>query len=1011
MSKDFATLDVDYKRNAEAILGKLKEPHEVITRKVSEEWTPVDILLIGEAPGSQENIKGLPFVGKSGTLLRGVLDGLLQSLPDLKWGLSNVVKCQPPLNRDPTKTEVNACSPELEREVKARKPKVVVPLGNFSLEYFTGRTGITAVQGAVMTCRNDKFKDMKLWIVPCLHPAYVLRADHEMDKFVAAITTAIKVAIGEYENMKGDGEYYVIEDVETVEELMAQFRRNKNKVACDTETGNLIPQHDKFPRLLCLSFSDEEGIGYTIPLDHRESPWCIDPPKLEHVSEFILPDPPRKGSKKRIKWEEGNRTARFAEFDRREKEHFDTLSKRMEERLRVVAAVKGFYEDESVSKVLQNAKFDQGHIRFSLGCEVRGELSDTMLRHLTIEDQRRTHGLEVLSYQYTGMGGYHKPLDDWIKEHIECDPEKGGSYANIPGSLLFSYAGCDTDATIRVENRLLEDEQYRNNPKLQRLAEKFFPRLSNTLGWMEYNGAKVDLDVVKKMDVELTAEAEVVLEEMKRIPQVRQFIADQLAAGKKGKKKGESFEFNPGSDRQVGKILFDYYACRPSELTDTGFKILAARYARLYKDNPALEFHDVIDASIRNKEWDFYSTKALVLEDYKSKGVDFAPLILTYREKTKLLGTYIHPLYDFADSNNIVHGNFSIIATTTGRLAVYDPALQTIPGGAKAAYTTRFGEDGVLLFADLSQIELRVCACLSSDPPMLQAYREGADFHTLTAISISGSTPEGYKALPDAKRKWWRTLAKRVNFGIVYSIGAAGLVNTLKTDGVIVTSEYARELIDVFFAAHPVLVNWIRELQSFVRQYGYFESPMGRIRRLPEVFSSSEEIIARALRQAGNFPIQSSSADMTLMALVLIDEWMRKEKMRSKCILTVHDSIGVDTVADETLLIAGMMKEVMENLPDYADDLMPGMDWSWLQVPIIAEFDAGKNWHDCCAFDPVQVIEEKLTPQDAKWNDACSKYGCAPHSLHFTDEKGEFKHRAPQNAEELFELIDLKAVH
>lgn len=992
-----------YQRDADKIITALKEPHEVKSRDVSEPWTEVDILYVGEAPGAAEDNQGKPFIGPSGKYLRKIVEEVIDTT-SIKVGYANIVRCRPPMNRDPSAHEKRCCTPELDREIAARNPKVIVPLGKHSLEYLTGRTGILAVYGNVMSCKRPGLEHIK--IVPCVHPAYVLRANHEEPRFRDAIALGGKVVIGDYEEKAGEGVYYVVDDVDMVEELMTALRTDKLMTAFDTETGDRIPQQNKFPRLLCVSFSNQEGIGYTIPLDHPDSPWTLSAPTLDGIPRDFWPDKPRKGTKKFDEWDASNRAARACELEKREKEFKKKLPKATKERERVMKAMRHFFEDPHVPKVGQNEKFDRQHIKFTLGCEVNGVVRDTMLTHLTIQDQRGTHGLEVLSYIYTGMGGYHKPLDDYIAAHPECAPDKGGSYANIPGTLLFPYAAQDTDATLRVHEKLIADPQYVNNVKLRRLAESFFPRLSKTLADIEYAGAKIDVDVINDMERDLTEKMGKALLAMDALPQVKAFVADKLLQGRHGKRKSDPFVFNPGSDAQVGSILWEYYGCRPIELTDGGFVLLVARYNRLAKDDPDLEFGVVIDRAIANKEWGCFSTKADVLEEYKRQGIDFAPLVLDFRESQKLLGTYVKPTYERLDDASCVHGVFAPTGTTTGRLSSFDPNLQNIPSYAKRAYVSRFGEYGVILSADYSQIELRIAACLYNDFEMMKAYVNGADLHTLTAIVISGESSKGYAALPGAKRKWWRTLAKRVNFGIVYGIGAVGLVNTLKKEGVFLTLDEAKDLLDKFFTAHPALVKALNALKAAVRKSGFLTSFTGRVRRLPEVFNTNEEIVARAFRQAGNFPVQSGAGDMTLMALVLIHEWMLDNQLRSKIILTVHDSIVFDCHVDEVLMVAAKAKEIMQSLPALSDELLPGLNWKWLRVPIVAEFDVGVSWGQAVEFDPELIVDGR-TQDKTKWNEELAENKQAPDSLYYY-EKGSLKHRKPETVDELWELMGAK---
>lgn len=992
MNKEFDEVAADYQLDADKIRGALKEPHTIKTCNVSEPWDEVDILLVGEAPGAVEDKDGLPFLGQSGSLLRRTLEEVFKG-QDIRTGFANTVCCRPPMNRDPRQAEIRACTPELLRQVRARKPKVIVPLGNFSLSLFTGRTGITAVCGKLMRCTLEEFKDIK--IVPCVHPAYILHADHEFERFVEAIDFAGRVLTGDYEEMAGEGQYYVLDQADDVINLMAAFRHDKIKVAFDTETGSLSAFQTKYPKLLCLSFSNEEGVGYTVPWDHVDGPWSLDVPEptLANVPAEIVPDRPvRRVGPAYKAWALINEKAREIVLEKAVKAWEVRMDKAMDERPRVAAALVGFFADPEVPKVAQNGKFDRQHIRVSLGVDVAGEVTDTMLRHLTIDDRRGMHGLEVLSFVYTGMGGYHYGLDQYIRKHPAADPARGGSYANIPGDKLFLYASQDSDSTLRVDNELIADSEYQANPRWHVLADTFLPELSRTLADMEFDGVQVDLNAVKMMEEDLRGRRDTVSKDMRKLPQVRQFIADQIAAGKTGKRKKDAFDFNPGSDPQLRNILFNYCGCRPIELTDGGFKRMVSRHARLKKADPELSFTSMIEKAISAKEWDLFSVKADVLHEYDRKGTDLASTILKYREFNKLLTTYVEPIYDRLDSEGRVHGTFLIGGAITARLASKEPNLQNLPPYAKRAFISRFGEFGLILSADFSQIELRFACSIFNEPKMIQAYMDGADLHTLTALALSGLTAASYAALPGDQKKKWRVRAKRINFGIVYGLGAPGIVNTLRKDGVFITLDEAVVLRDRFKATYVHLIAGMADLETSVRQLGYVEAFTGYRRRLPEVFNSDESIVARALRQAINFPVQHGAGFTTLIALCLIARRLKAAGCESRPILTVHDQIGVDTTRDEISFVAKMMQDVMQDVPSLSDEVLPGLDWSFLKVPILADFEAGVNWEHVAGFDPQAVYAE--TGSDAP--------------LFVETDEGP-QPRMAMSSSELFEAVDFKA--
>jgi len=972
---DFDRFKAGYQRDATKILAKEKEGHLIRNRNVREEWTEVDILFVGEAPGADEDKQGLPFVGRAGKLLRDAIKEMVEVPPE-RIGFTSLVRCRPPRNREPNGTEKVSCAPELVREIAARKPKVIVAMGNHGLEFLTGQSGITTMCGKVLrTIREDV---AKLPVVGCLNPLYVLRMDHEMEKFLKAIGLASDVALGKYEAPHGMGTYKVLTELSDVRKMFEKFRKDKRVTTFDTETGALTPFQSKFPALLCFSFSNGEFTGYTVPYDHPDSPWRVGGPKAK-------------------------------------------------ERPALTKLLVDYFIDPKIEKVAQNEKFDRQHIRAALGVEPVRVVRDTMITHLVTDETRGTHGLKILSYSFTGMGGYERPLEHYIETHREADPEAGGSYANIPGDVLFPYAAMDADVTWRTDEGLQKIPEYANNKKLQNIATFYLPELSRVLADMEYEGAKINKEVAKKLDVKYSGEMKKKTQDISNDPCVKKFVDDrrrklvnELPAPKfykngkprpptKAFQEAHNFEFNPGSTDQLREVLFDYYDLKPVEMTDTGFEKLVARHKRLNdeakadgKEGP--NFSNVVNAAIEKREWEFFTTKADVLHEYERQKNPLANHILQYRDAQVMHGTFVTPLLHKLDPLDKIHGTFLIHGTVTGRLSSADPNLQNIPnkGGGliKQAYVSRFGDEGVLLNVDFSQIELRVAAAYYREPTMIQAYLDNADLHTLTAADIAfpalapAARLAAFKKLPKDEQKQWRTRAKRVNFGVLYGGGPPALQTTLKKDGVFVTVEECQKLIDLYFKARPALKKGIEKLEEKVRRTGYLESFTGRRRRIPEVFSEDEQLVARALRQSVNFPIQSGAGDMTLMALILIHRVLKAEGFKSRVILTVHDSLVFDCHVDELFEVARLAKEVMENIPSLSDEVLPGLDWSWLHpVPIVAECEAGPSWGQMVEFDPT-TIETGLTDD-------------AP-LIGLNDKQKEDLLRKPVNVDELWEAFAFK---
>jgi DNA polymerase I-like protein with 3'-5' exonuclease and polymerase domains len=875
----------DYNRDADKIRTKEPDGHEICNGGTSEIYNEVDVLVILDSPSPLEDKKGKV----SNEVDRKFFDLLFADAnPNIKVGYTYAVRCPNIRAKKPTKTITKSCSVELFREIEQRKPRVLMPLGAVSLELLTGEKGITQYAGRVLDSA------IGIPVIPNLTAGYVRRFDHEFDNFARTIEIASEVIGGTYEPELGLGEYKVLEDVSEVEALLLRFKDEGDDVSFDTETGSLSPFDTKHPQLLCLSFSNKEGEGFVVPFDHADFEW----------------EPTRK--------------------------------------VELIKVLTTFFADASIPKIAQNEKFDRKHIFHALGVYPTN-VADTMLIHFTLDESRGTHGLKVLAHKYTGMGGYEKPLNTYIKKHKECDPDKGGSYANIPADVLFPYAAMDADVTIRVFNSLMDEPEFKERVNIQRLSFQFFPRLSDTLAKMEYAGARVDVESLKITGDAYLEVMKSCKEHISRLPEVIRFEHDH------------GFDFNASSPAQLREILFGYYKETPTELTDGGFDKLEYRWKKSGKGRSRKDFPQVVAEAIEKKEYAHFSTKQDVLREIEGKGNPLAPLLLEHRTAETIYGTFVANVEEKLDSNGFLHGTYLATGTATGRLASANPNLQNIPSRdnrVKKSYVSRFGDEGVIIQADYSQAELRVAASLFQEPVMGDAYRDGVDLHRLTAIDIAFANirdpkarAKKFDALTKENQKKWRTNAKTINFGVLYGGGPSMIQAALKGYGQSLTLDECKKMVADFFTLRPLLRQGIDDLEVQVEKDGYHETFTGRRRRVPEVHSQNAEIVSRALRQIVNFPVQSIASEMTLFSLILIQEEMEKRDVRSKMILTVHDSIIFDCHVDEFIDISYMAKGIMENVTELSTTILDGLDWSWLDVPICADLEVGLNWGSLVGYD------------------------------------------------------------
>ena len=318
-----------------------------------------------------------------------------------------------------------------------------------------------------------------------------------------------------------------------------------------------------------------------------------------------------------------------------------------------------------------------------------------------------------------------------------------------------------------------------------------------------------------------------------------------------------------------------------------------------------------------------YVTSEEVLQSLESKS-PIVRNILNYRGMKKLLSTYIDALPKLINPRTgHIHTSFNQALTATGRLSSSDPNLQNIPvrtDDGKEIRKCFIPEDGCLFFsADYSQIELRIMAHLSEDENMMEAFREGHDIHRATAAKIWHVDID---KVTDAQRK----KAKQANFGIIYGITTYGLAQRMD-----IPNGEAKELIEGYFRTFPKVQAYMEHAKEVARDKGYAETLFHRRRYLADINSRNATVRGFAERNAINAPIQGTEADIIKVAMVRIWERFKKEGIRSKMILQVHDELNFSVFPEEREQVERIVIEEMQNAYP-------------LNAPLIADAGWGKNW-------------------------------------------------------------------
>jgi DNA polymerase-1 len=319
------------------------------------------------------------------------------------------------------------------------------------------------------------------------------------------------------------------------------------------------------------------------------------------------------------------------------------------------------------------------------------------------------------------------------------------------------------------------------------------------------------------------------------------------------------------------------------------------------------------------------STAADVLEGLAAEH-EIARKVLEYRQLSKLKGTYIDALPELIDPRTgRLHTTFNQTGAATGRLSSSNPNLQNIPirtalgREIRAAFVPR--EGWKLVVADYSQIELRLLAHMSHDPVLVDAFRRGEDIHTRTAAEVFRVPP--LMVTSDMRRN-----AKAVNFGIVYGQTPFGLATSLGID-----RKEAEEYIRTYFELHAGVKKFIQKTIAEVRESGFAPTLFGRKRPIPDMHSRNPNARSFAERTAVNTPLQGTAADLIKLAMIRIDEILRREKLETKMLLQVHDELLFESPPGEAENVSKMVKREMENVHK-------------LDVPLIVDVGIGENWRD-----------------------------------------------------------------
>ena len=520
-------------------------------------------------------------------------------------------------------------------------------------------------------------------------------------------------------------------------------------------------------------------------------------------------------------------------------------------------------EDTSVLKIGQNIKYDAlVFLRYGVAL---APVDDTMLCSFVLEGGAGKHSMDALAERHLGLQTIkYKDVVGTGKKQITFD--------YVPLENACDYAAEDADITLRLHRqlkpRLVEEKMVTVYETIER------PLIPVLIG-MEKAGIRVDPAMLKGLSRDFAQRLGGLEDEIKTL------------AGD---------DFNVGSPKQLGEIMFDKMGLPGAKKTKTGA----------------------------------YQTDAKVLEDLAAAGHDLPTRVLDWRQLSKLKSTYTDSLVeDLNVETGRIHTSYSMAGAQTGRLSSTDPNLQNIPirteEGRKIRQAFVPREGCKLISLDYSQIELRVVAHMAGIDALIQAFHVGADIHAITASQVFDIPIEGMD--PMVRRK-----AKAINFGIIYGISAFGLARQLGIE-----QKEAKAYIEAYFDRYPGIKDYMERLKAECRKSGMVETLFGRRIHLPGINDKNHMTRNYAERQAINAPVQGTAADIIKRAMIRVPQALQQKKLKAEMLLQVHDELLFEAPVAEVDGVIEIISQVMGNAVGPAGSL---------SVPLDVEAGVGDNWDE-----------------------------------------------------------------
>lgn len=844
------------------------------------------VLIIGDSPGGNEDLRGRPFVGKAGTILREQL--IENGIDPRECAWTNSVRCRPPKNKISSQVPVKMCHDFLVQDIEEVRPTWILILGGTALKSVLKLNGIKKQRRHVFT--YTLLDGKKVTCIPALHPASTLHDQNLKESFEGDIKYACQVIHGNLPEVKT---YDV--NIDATAEQIHRFHDELLEmkfpvVTCDLETNSKKPYLCPDFKVFCASLSN-------------------------------------------------GKRALVAKLDEKTEAHTKLTSKP------VFEAWKSIITDPRIAKVNHYVKYDMNATWVRFGFDWENVYCDTQTLDFYLKPINIGHDLETVAATMLNLGDFKSETNDAIKDTAQIYAMPYENLANRCGmDAIAAFQIFRKQCKLLKERPEREQNTFWNLVMPSHIALYRMEKVgvcvdTEHLDRLEELLTRQIDEVVQKLRKYPTVKAF-------KNHNLSLLDQDKLKAYRKWKKDGgddrerpkklvtasfikevEACSFRPSASQSVAALLFG--AVSPKDLLDDSY---------VEPPNFGCPFNEKSDLTAGGK----FSTDDGLLSrmqegeigesdpELKSLLTDY----LEFKSLQKRLSTYVAGLRKSIDKNYRVHTTFNVNRADTGRNSSSDPNMQNQPRDAEQRNIFIASPGKVLVAADYSQLELRVLAAYCKDEALIRNFLEGKDMHSATARRVYG-IPEN-EEVPSAMR----SNSKSTNFGVVYGQSPYGLANKLN-----ITEEEAQDLIDGLFAMFPGIEDWQNSVRIFARKNGYVTTMFGTRRlienaRLEGASFDERKQKDHAMRQAVNAPIQGSASHIKNAAMIEMDRLIRKKKMPVDLILEVHDDITAEMKPDVVDEYIAMTHRIMTTAH---------LNWiakEWGDVPLEVEIKTGKRWGD-----------------------------------------------------------------